>query len=59
MSKYRIVETRKEGHYKYYEVQERTFFIWDRVSSFFDTIEEAEKWIKFQKVQPVVRTVVG
>lgn len=58
MSKYRIIEIKKDGYYKYYRVQERyLLFFWVEVSRAFDTISQAESWLKDQNVRQVTTVV--
>jgi hypothetical protein len=56
--KYRIIEIRKDGYYKYYRVQEKVFlFVWTDASRAFDKISEAQAWIKDQNVRQVTTVV--
>lgn len=58
MSKYRIIEIKKDGYYKYYRVQERyLLFFWVDVSRAFDTTSQAEVWLKDEKVRQVTTVV--
>ncbi len=57
MSSYRIVKKKKEGYYEIYTVQERQLlFFWTDIRSL-DTLTEAKKWIKDQKVAQVTSVV--
>lgn len=58
MSKYRIIEIKKDGYYKYYRVQERfCLFFWSDESRAFDKISDAHAWIKDQEVRQVISVV--
>lgn len=58
MSKYRIIKTKKEGYYEYYRVQERHFFfVWLDESRAFNTLVEAQRYIKDQSAEQVVSVV--
>ncbi|WP_391559699.1 hypothetical protein [Robertmurraya sp.] len=58
MNKYRIVEIRKDGYYKFYRVQERyLLFFWIEIGRAFDTIPQAESWLKDEKVRQVTTVV--
>lgn len=50
MSKYRILEKKKEGYYKYYTVQKKVLWLfWEDVRAF-DKAEQAKAYIKDQEV---------
>lgn len=57
MSKYRIVEIKKDGHYSYFTVQEKTLiFFWkDRRS--FNSMTEAKDWIGREKASRTEKVV--
>lgn len=58
MNTYRIIETKKEGYYKYYRVQVRCLlFFWMDDSRAFDKLSEAQAWIKDQNVRQVTTVV--
>lgn len=58
MSKYRIIEIKKDGYYKYYRVQEKyLLFFWVEISRAFDRVSEAQAWIKDESVRQVTTVV--
>lgn len=59
MNKFRVVHTKKEGHYEYYRVQERCLFvIWLDKSRAFDTLNEAQQYIKNESVKETVTVLL-
>lgn len=58
MSKYRIIEIKKDGYYKYYRMQGRyLLFFWADESGAFDEISEAHAYIKDQEAKQVITVV--
>lgn len=58
MSRYRIIEVKKDGYYKYYQVQESFIFLfWVDIERSFNSVEEAQSWIKDRSVKETTRVV--
>ena len=58
MTQYRIIEIKKDGYYKYYRVQEKyLLFFWVDASRAFDTISQAESWLRDEKVRQIITVV--